>query len=258
MLSNPVFDWMMTMQRQMLSFQQQALSMYGLSASRAIGAARSVGVAATQQVTGNEEVIPLGRETLNVGTRVINQGTTRIRRFVIETPVEEKVALRNERVIVERRQPIAISNSGDTLIEKTVEMTDTTEVPVVWKSVELAEEVVLRREVNERVEAVRGTVRHDEVEIQEIEKPQAHAVGALAHPAMAAKPVGARSDVHLPELKPQAAMVAAVKAATDAALDHKAGDHKPGDAKFGTETKAASDAKLNIGAGHEPARSGKN
>ena len=244
-LTNSMFDWMMSMQRQVLSFQKQALSMYGMPAAHFNGALQAAATA--PRVTGNEEVIPLGRETLNVGTRVINQGTTRIRRFVIETPVEEKVALRNERVIVERRRPIAVSSNGDTLTEKTVEMSDTTEVPVVWKSVELAEEVVLRREVNERMEAGRGTVRHDEVESQEIEQPAQEVTTTL--PARretvstATRSVAARSDAHLPELKPQAAMAAAVKAATDAALDHKAGDHKPGE--------KGSDPKLIIPVGAE-------
>jgi stress response protein YsnF len=42
---------------------------------------------------GDEEVIALSEEQLTVGKRLVNHGTTHIRRFVVETPVEENVTL---------------------------------------------------------------------------------------------------------------------------------------------------------------------
>jgi len=84
---------------------------------------------------------------------------------VIETPVEQSVSLREERVIVERRKPTfatATATQG-ILTESTVEMSDSFEVVEVWKSARVTEEVVLRREVTERTETVRDTVRRDEV-----------------------------------------------------------------------------------------------
>jgi stress response protein YsnF len=80
--------------------------------------------------------------------------------------VEKQVSLREEKVIVERRKPAATSSAQDTLTEKSVEMTDTFEVVNAWKSVRVLEEVVLRKEVTERVETVRDTVRRDEIEIE--------------------------------------------------------------------------------------------
>jgi len=50
-----------------------------------------------------EEAIPLAEERINVSKRLVNRGTTRIRRFAVETPVEENVTLRSERVSVGRR-----------------------------------------------------------------------------------------------------------------------------------------------------------
>jgi stress response protein YsnF len=49
----------------------------------------------------------------------------------------------------------------------TVEVVETAEVPMVEKRTRLREEVVVRTERAERVEAVRGTVRRDEVEIRQ-------------------------------------------------------------------------------------------
>jgi stress response protein YsnF len=245
-MSAPILNWMLLVQRQVLNFQQQALSLYGFNgiAGRSNSMFSNARKFSSNQEAHDVEVLPLGRETLNVGTRVVNQGTTRVRRFVIETPVEEKVPLRQERVIIERRRPIAVSSTGDTLTDKIIEMSDTAEVPVVWKSVELAEEVVVRREVNERVEAVRGVVRHDEVEIgrtpAEVLEHRAEVIRRET-PAVAAKQGLAKLEAASPE---SAAQAAAVSKPASLASDHKAGQ----------EPKPGQDAKAAPAASHEPAR----
>ena len=77
-------------------------AMFGLSggsSSREV-APRTASIPASRQVPGNEEVIPLAEEILVVGKRTVNTGTTRIRRYVVETPVEQDVSLVRERVVV--------------------------------------------------------------------------------------------------------------------------------------------------------------
>jgi len=117
-------------------------------------------------------VIPVGEETLNVGTRRMAGETTRVRRIVVETPVEQDVSLREERVVVERRKPTGASATATQgiLTETAVEMSDSFEVAEVWKSVRVTEEVVLRREVTERHETVRDTVRRDEVVVEQAKR----------------------------------------------------------------------------------------
>ena len=66
-------------------------------ASTALPPSGTAGVA-----SGREEVIPLAEEQLEVGKRTVDRGTTRIRRYVVEKPVEESVTLRGEEVTVER------------------------------------------------------------------------------------------------------------------------------------------------------------
>jgi uncharacterized protein (TIGR02271 family) len=123
-------------------------------------------VSTSRHATPHEEVIPLAEEVLVVGKRTVNTGTTRIRRYVVETAVEQEVSLMRERVVVERRRPVANEVTGEVLTELTVEMVETDEVPVIAKSVQLREEVVVRTERMEHVETVRETVRQDEVEIE--------------------------------------------------------------------------------------------
>ena len=43
------------------------------------------------EAASNVEVIPIGEETLNVGTRRVAGETTRVRRMVVETPVEQGI-----------------------------------------------------------------------------------------------------------------------------------------------------------------------
>jgi stress response protein YsnF len=117
--------------------------------------------------SGVEEVIPLGEEVLEVSKRTENRGTARIHRYVVETPVEERVTLQSERVVVERRRPVTDKVTGEILTEVTVEVVETAEVPVIEKRARLREEVVVRTERTQHVETVRDTVRRDEVEIQQ-------------------------------------------------------------------------------------------
>jgi len=130
-----------------------------------------------------EEVIPLAEETLIVGKQTVTSGTTTVRRFVVETPVEQQVSLYDEKVIVERRKPVTDAATGETLTEITVEMIETSEVPVVGKGVKVREEVVVRRERTSRVETVRDTVRRDEIEITRSDENQRP---GMRRPALAA------------------------------------------------------------------------
>jgi uncharacterized protein (TIGR02271 family) len=121
------------------------------------------GMAAKTAADGG--TLQLSEETLAVDKRVVNKGTTRIRRFVVETPVEETVNLHDERVTIERRPVTDGRPVTDSFTDKTVEMTETTEEAVVAKTARVYEEVGLRKEATDRTETVRDTVRREDVEI---------------------------------------------------------------------------------------------
>jgi len=118
--------------------------------------------------TGKEEVIPLAEEQLTVGKRTVDRGTTRIRRYVVRTPVEKPVTLHEEQVTIERRRPVAAGERvpEGAFEERTTEVHTTSEEPVVTKTPRVAEEVVVRKDARDRTETVRDTVRREEVEVQ--------------------------------------------------------------------------------------------
>jgi uncharacterized protein (TIGR02271 family) len=124
-----------------------------------------VGYAATtERAGGTEEVIALSEEQLEVGKRLIDRGTTRIRRYVVERPVEEQITLRNETVNVYRRPASGAAVVG-AFTDKTIEVNETAEEAVIAKTAHVVEEVVVGKTVEDRVETVHETLRRDEVEI---------------------------------------------------------------------------------------------
>lgn len=123
--------------------------------------------ATTPTETTNEEVIPLGEEHLEVGKRQVDR-TKHIRRYVVERPVEAQVNLRQERTTVERRPATERSQAmaADSFKEGTTEIHETKEEPVVNKTANVGEEVVVKKETTERPETVRDTVRKEEVDTE--------------------------------------------------------------------------------------------
>jgi stress response protein YsnF len=113
-----------------------------------------------------EEVLRLAEEHMDVGKRVVQGGTTRIRRFIVETPVEAQVTLHEEHAQIIRRAARDPNFVGDVdWTDKTIEMTEMTEEPVVSKSVHIAEEVAVRKEGTDTVRTVKDKVRRQQVEV---------------------------------------------------------------------------------------------
>ena len=114
----------------------------------------------------SEEVIVLSEETLQVGKRAVDRGTTRVRRYVVERSVEETIRLRDESVSVSRRPVSAGATVGtDAFTDREIAMTETDEEAVVAKSAHVVEEVVVQKGIEEHFETVRDTLRREEVEI---------------------------------------------------------------------------------------------
>jgi stress response protein YsnF len=100
---------------------------------------------------------------------VAESGRVRVRSYVVETPVQEQVTLRDERVQVERRPVDRAPTPGDERLwaERTIEATERGEEAVVSKDVRVKEEIGIRKEVEQRTETVSDKVRHTEVEVED-------------------------------------------------------------------------------------------
>jgi uncharacterized protein (TIGR02271 family) len=121
----------------------------------------------TADTTG---AIPIIEENLQVGKRVVETGGVRLRSRIIERPVEEAVRLRVEHVHVERNPVNRPATEADlnAFREGTIEATEHAEVPVVGKTARVVEEVRLDKEVQERDEVIRDTVRRTDVDVENL------------------------------------------------------------------------------------------
>ena len=116
-----------------------------------------------------DDVIQVAEERLVVGKREVERGGVRVRSYIVETPVSEQVALREERVSIERR-PVnrAMAAGDDAFRDRTIQMRETGEEATVGKEAFVTEEIGIHKDVSQRTEEVRDTVRHTEVEIEDL------------------------------------------------------------------------------------------
>jgi uncharacterized protein (TIGR02271 family) len=114
-----------------------------------------------------ETVIPVVEERLRVGTRPEKRGAVRVYTHVEEVPVEEEVQLRRERAVVERR-PADRPAGAEAFKEKTIEVSELREEPVVSKEARVVEEVVVGKDVGVETQKVRDTVKKTHVEVEQL------------------------------------------------------------------------------------------
>jgi uncharacterized protein (TIGR02271 family) len=131
--------------------------------------------------TGSSAVqrVPVVQEELQVGKRTVRAGGLRVYSRLSETPVEEQVQSREERAHVERRAVDRPATEADfnQLRDGSIEVRETIEEPVVAKQARVVEEVEVGKDVRERTETVRDTVRRTEVEVEQLGE---HATAAAA------------------------------------------------------------------------------
>jgi uncharacterized protein (TIGR02271 family) len=145
---------------------QRTMEMYGARVESGGGTPTGTDAAAARGGR-DEEIVPIAEEQLRVGKRAVTRGGVRIYTRVTDRPVEEDIRLREEHVNVERRpvdRPVG-SAGGDAFRERSFQIDETVEEPVVAKEVRIIEEVVITKNVQERSAKVRDTVRRTDVEV---------------------------------------------------------------------------------------------
>jgi stress response protein YsnF len=137
-------------------------------------ASASAGEPVAERLGTGDTVIPVVKEDIEVGKRV-HERHYRIRSYTIETPVERDVTLRDERVVIERRpvsdREATIRRAGAEIPQdREYEVIERHEEPMVERR-QSAEEVVVRKEADERTERVRDTVRETKVDVDRDAQP---------------------------------------------------------------------------------------
>lgn len=152
------------------SLQGSSLEGSAAAGSKLQGSGAASSLAGSQQRDTNTAAIPVVQEQLKVGKREVQRGGVRVFSRVVETPVNESIGLREEHVNVQRRavdEPISTTDAT-AFKEQSIEMRETAEEAVVEKSARVVEEVMINKEVSQREQQIHDTVRHTEVEVEQL------------------------------------------------------------------------------------------
>ena len=125
-------------------------------------------MASSAATMGSPDTIKVMKEDLVVGKREVEAGGMRVTSHVVETPVQEQVTLHEEHVSIERRPVNERVSSADAFRDQTIEARGTAEEAVVGKDVRVVEEIGLKKEVADRVETVRDSVRETKVDVENV------------------------------------------------------------------------------------------
>jgi uncharacterized protein (TIGR02271 family) len=120
---------------------------------------------------GADVVVSLIDEELEISKRSFDAGGAQVQTRVVEQPVARELRLMDERVKVERRnvdRPLQSAEADAEFKDRTIEVTAKSEVPIVHKRAHVTEEIVLKKELSQRVERIKDSVRHTDVDIQEL------------------------------------------------------------------------------------------
>lgn len=131
----------------------------------------------------DDETIEVVEEELHVGKRAVEKGGVRVTSHVEEVPVEEQVRLREEHVEVERRPVNRPATEADlkNFREGTIEVRESSEEAVIAKDARVVEEINVRKDVDERVETVRDTVRRTDVDVERLGGNGGHTISGTAY-----------------------------------------------------------------------------
>lgn len=119
--------------------------------------------------TANPDTIQIIEENLRVGKRTVDTSGVRLNSRLVETPVEKDISLREETVRVDKAFVNRPATDAD-FQEGTIELTELAEVPVVTKEAYVVEEIMLNKEVQEKEEIIKDTVRSTEVDVERFGK----------------------------------------------------------------------------------------
>ena len=129
----------------------------------------------TRQQGKQTEKAQVIEEELEVGKATTTSGK-RLKTEVSEREIQETVTLHEEHVEVEHNKVDRVlkpEEAAKAFQETTVEMTEVLEKPVVTKQAHVVEEVALSKQSGERDVTVSGTVRRQDVTVEEIDRKAA-------------------------------------------------------------------------------------
>lgn len=133
------------------------------------------------RTTESGKSIPVVEEQVSVGKRDVVTGGARVHTYPIEKPIHEDVRLREEHVDVKRQRvnrPIDSKDANRAFEDRTIEVTEHGEEPVVRKEARVVEEISIEKRTGQRTQGVDATERHTGVEVEDLHPNQRAKAGS--------------------------------------------------------------------------------
>lgn len=129
-------------------------------------------------LTGDEtqdEILQLAKEDLEVGKRIETEGSKRIRRYVVENDVTQRINLKAQHAEVLRRNvDHAVAENNIDWSDKEISVEEYTEKPVINKNAKIVEEVLVKKVNTTHDEVIHDTVREQKVDVIDDLRPAPH------------------------------------------------------------------------------------
>ena len=132
-------------------------------------------------VAAQGTVLPVVRETLEVGKREVDLGVVRVHTRTETRPVQEQVELREERAEIQRRSVDRPASEADLKAFEggSIEVHETAERAVISKTARVVEEVVVGKQATSRTETISDQVRNTVVDVENAGNDRAASQGAM-------------------------------------------------------------------------------
>lgn len=125
---------------------------------------------------GEDIIVPLVEEELEVGKRRYDTGGVHLETHVVREPVTKEVRVAEEHVTVQRGRvdrPLSSADAERAFHDETYEVRTQAEVPTLCKQAHVVEEIIVKKTVVDREATVRDTLRHTEADITELRAEEA-------------------------------------------------------------------------------------
>ncbi|HET8701840.1 MAG TPA: YsnF/AvaK domain-containing protein [Nitrococcus sp.] len=122
------------------------------------------------EATGEEIVIPIIEERIQIGKREVRHGHTRIRTHTYTIPVEENIRLHEQHTDIRRRPANRLVTEEDRALgEAEFDTYDIVEEPIIGKEARVVEEVVISKKSSDQTRTVKENVRRTDVDVERVD-----------------------------------------------------------------------------------------
>ena len=132
-------------------------------------------------------VVPLYKESVNIGKQQVDAGSVKIKKVVKTETVNQPVELRHEEIVIERQPASGQGDSSQAFQGQETTIQLTKEMPVIEKQTQQSGQVVVKKSSQSEQQNIQAQVRSEDVDVVKFGNPQNVTIGQNVESAGAAE-----------------------------------------------------------------------